>query len=180
MTNYQFFLGALSSLLASFVFLLFILFFLRPSIKIGNCIVKETDEDGEPCYRLKFYNTSIFSAYDAAISLVALEERPAEPTGKHIFFHDIVLTKDEFNVIFKWLPMFLIRNYAHNCTQVKTREDLGEILKHPTKSIQIKITLRHGLTGLSKTFVKNYNTTAVLENGTFAFGNSFKVIKNNV
>jgi hypothetical protein len=176
----QFILGACSSLVASFVFLFAILVFLRPSIKIGKTIVMEKDNEGKDCYRIKFYNTSIFSAYDAIINLVALDEQPAEPKGKHIYFNDIPLTKYEFNVIFRWLPMILTKNYAHNCTQIKTFENLEDILKHPNKSLQLKITLRHGLTGLSKTFVKNYHTKAILEKGSFAFGNSFEVIKTKI
>lgn len=178
MTTEAFLLSILTSLIASFIFLFTILVFLRPSIKIGEIIVLDED-DGNECYRMKFYNNSLFSAYDADISLIALEDRPAEPKGKHIYFQDIELKKNKFSVIFRWLPMFLARTYAHNCTQVKTFENLNEILKHPHKSLQLKITLRHGLTGLSKTFVKNYQTEAVLEKGKFAFGNSFKVIKNH-
>jgi len=175
MTFSNFLLSILSSLIASFIFLIVILVLLRPSIKIGNVITIESDLEKQ-CYRMKFYNTSVFSAYDANISLVILEERPAEPKGKHIFFEEVSLTKSDFNIIFKWLPMFLTKNYAHNCTQVKTFANLEEILKHPNKSLQLKITLRHGLTGLSKSFVKNYNTDAVLKKGSFAFGNTFDII----
>jgi hypothetical protein len=180
MSTGDFFLSMLASLIASFVFLLLILFLLRPALKISNNIVLTCDDDGKDCYRIKFYNTSIFSAYDADVSLIALEDRPAEPKGKHIYYQDLKLAKSNFTVIFRWLPMVLTKTYAHNCTQVKTYEDLTGILKHPNKSLQIKVTLRHGLTGLSKTFVKNYHTEAVLEKGKFAFGNSFKVITNHI
>lgn len=178
MSFHLFLLSALSSLIASFIFLIVILVFLRPAIKTSKCIVLALEE-GKPCYRIKFYNTSIFSAYDADVSLVALEERAAAPKGKHTYYQEIALGKNKFSVIHRWLPMCLAKNYAHNCTQVKTFENLEEILKDQHKTLQLKITLRHGLTGLSKTFVKDYHTESSLAKGLFEFGNTFAVIQNS-
>ena len=171
-----FLLSALSSLVASFIFLFLILFFFRPSIEISKCIVLAT-EDCQNCYRIKFYNKSFFSAYDADVSLVELEERPAAPYGKHTFFRDIALGKNNFSVIHRWQPNLLSKTYAHNCTQVKTFDNLEDILKDNHKTLQIKITLKHGLTGLSKTFIKDYHTESSLERGKFGFGNTFDVLK---
>lgn len=178
MTPTIFWLSALSSLTASFVFLFIILIFLRPKIKISKNIVVEIEKD-ENCYRIKFYNKSIFSAYDVDVSLISLEDRPAEPKGRHVYYEDLKLGKSRFSVISRWVPMVFTKTYAHNCTQIKTYENIDEILKHPHKTLQLKITLRHGLTGLSKTFIKNYQTEAILEKGKFEFGNTFNIIRSN-
>lgn len=173
----SFLFGAASSLLASFIFLFSILVFLRPSIKIGKFIMLDKDDDDKPCYRLKFYNTSIFSAYDVVVDLTSLEDRSAEPKGKDIYPKPVSLTKSHFNFIPHWLPMICVRTYAHHCIQVRTYDNLSEILSNPHKSLQLRITLRHGLTGLSKNFIKNYQTDAIIRKGSFEFGNSFEPVK---
>jgi len=176
-TYQDFLLSIASSLIASIIFLFLILFGLRPKIKISNIIVLDIDENNEECYRIKFYNTSIFSAYDVNVDLIELEERPAEPFGKHVYYKKIDLTRSNFSVIQHWLPSMMCKNYAHHCTQVKTYSKVRDTLKDNHRSLQLKITLRHGLTGLSKNFIKNYHTDASLIKGAFEFGNSFKVVK---
>lgn len=75
--------------------------------------------------------------------------------------------------------MFCMRTYAHHCIQVRTYDNLTEILSNPHKWVQLRITLRHGLTGLSKNFIKNYQTDAVIKRGCFEFGNSFEFVNND-
>ena len=165
-----------SSLVASCLFLVLILVFLRPSIKISEIICKGTDYKGEPCYILKFYNTSVFSAFDAEITFLELEEEQAEPKGKHLWFETIELATPHFSVVPRWIPNFMVKNHAYHCFQIRTYHDLEPSLMDKHKWLQVKITLRHGLTGLSKNFIKNYRTTSVVKPGKFELGNSFKVI----
>jgi hypothetical protein len=171
----HFFFGLTYALVASFIFLLLILVFLRPYIKISNLIASHIDEFGKPCFRIKFYNCSLFSAHDAVVDLIAVQEIPAQPKGRDILvLQKIELTNSKFPSIPRWIPAFLVKNYAHHCFQIKTYNDLDEILKDRAKSLKMRIVLRHGLTGLSKNFVREFTYRSVVK-GEFEFGNSLTV-----
>jgi hypothetical protein len=163
------------NLIASFVFLFTILFFLRPSIKIADKIASHRDENNQPCFRIKFYNTSLYSGYDVIINLRELEEIPAHPKGKDIYVRNVDLTTPQFPYIPRWLPKVFLKVHAHHCIQVKTFENLQSILAQPNKSLQIRITLRHGLSGLSKNFVKDFQKPKAIIDGEYEFGNCLTI-----
>lgn len=121
-------------------------------------------------------NTSMYTGYDVSLSLRSLREIPSEPMGKDIFPKELSLATSSFTNIYPWRPAFMCRNYAHHCIQVKTLDDIENILNSDSFSLQLQVTLRHGLTGLSKSFISNYATKRRIINGQFEFGNSFKVI----
>ena len=171
----HFLFGLTYALSASFIFLFLILIFLRPYIKISKSIASHVDEFGKPCFRIKFYNCSIFSAHDAVVDLRALQEIPAEPKGKDILLiQNIQLTTSRFPSIPRWIPTMLVKNYAFHCFQIKTYDDLNDILKERTHSLQMRIVLKHGLTGLSKNFVREFHANSIVK-GEFEFGNSLTI-----
>lgn len=163
----------LCNLIASFIFLFSILLFFRPAIKISDKIASHIDEDGKLCFRIKFYNQSWFSGYDVVVNLRELEEVSAQPGGKDIYVRSLQLTTSNFPYLNKYV--FKPVNYANHCIQVKTLEDLSVILSDRHKSLQIRITLKHGLTGLSKNFVKNFSNEKSIINGRYEFGNCIKI-----
>ena len=172
----SFWFNILTSFIGSFAFILYILVFLRPRIKIAGTIAKTKDDDGKDCFVFKFYNCSIFSAFDVYIDLITMEERHAEPKGKHIVYEKVDLEVSEYGYLNRWMPQFLCKNFAHHCVQIKTYENLDKILSQNQVSLQIKIVLRHGLTGLGKNFIKDYHTVHKIKSGEFAFGNSFAIL----
>lgn len=171
----HFLFGLTYAIIASLIFLFVVLIFFRPYIKISKHIASHRDEGGKPCFRFKFYNCSIFSGHDVLIDLRELEEIPANPKGKDILVRNIELTTSKFPYIPRFLPRFLVNNYAYHCVQVKTYEDICKILTERRKSLQIRIILKHGLTGLSKNYIRNFHTEKCLIDGEFEFGNSLEV-----
>ena len=168
-------IGILSSVIGSLIFLFIILLFLRPRIKVSPNIACYF-ENGIKIYRFKIMNTSMYTGYDVSLNLRRLREIPSEPMGKDIFPKELSLATSSFTNIYPWRPAFMCRNYAHHCIQVKTLDDIENILNSDSFSLQLQVTLRHGLTGLSKSFISNYATKRRIINGQFEFGNSFKVI----
>ena len=56
-----------------------------------------------------------------------------------------------------------------------TYENISEIIDNERNSIKIQVTLKHGLTGLTKVFSAEYVSTSDIAKGHFAFGNNIKI-----
>ena len=54
-------------------------------------------------------------------------------------------------------------------------ENISEIIDNERNSIKIQVTLKHGLTGLTKVFSAEYVSTSDIAKGHFAFGNNIKI-----
>ena len=67
-------------------------------------------------------------------------------------------------------------NYAPHCITVRILNEKPEdVLKvHSRQSYEFKISVKHGLSNISKTFSQKYNDSAILKNGRFIFGNSLE------
>ena len=64
---YNILIGITKSVIGSFIFLIFILIFLRPRIKISNNIACYFENDIK-IYRFKIMNTSLYTGYDVSLS----------------------------------------------------------------------------------------------------------------
>jgi hypothetical protein len=73
-------------------------------------------------------------------------------------------------------PTWLKKNYGKNAIQLRTYDNVFDIINVPLKSVQIQITLKHGLTGLTKVFKKDYSVPGKIREGSFVFGNSFDIV----
>ena len=50
------------------------------------------------------------------------------------------------------------------------------IVEEERNSLQLQVTLKHGLTGLSKVFSMEYVTCNDIQTGQFKFGNNFNIV----
>lgn len=164
------------SFIASLLFLFFILFFLKPRIKISPVISKCTPEfETDEFFVFKIVNRSYFSAYDLSTELYLVQTYSSPPAGK---------SNNRFtNLGFKLgdishLPNRPIwkGNSARHAIRFKTKEDIYEILKDPSKTIEIRIKLKHGLSGLSKVYGYQYCDISEIKIGKFAHGRSFAIV----
>jgi hypothetical protein len=171
----HFFFGLTYAIVASLIFLFVLLFLFRPYLKIGDKIASHIDETGKACFRFKFYNRSFFSGHDAVIDLRMLEDMPANPTGKDVLVTKVELTTRNFPYIPRYIPGYFVKNYAYHCIQVKTYADVRNILSDRKNSLQLRIILKHGLTGLSKNYIRDFNTPKCIVNGEWVFGNSLEI-----
>lgn len=62
-----------------------------------------------------------------------------------------------------------------HCIQLKTYEDLSAILGQKGKTLELRVILRHGLTGLSRNFVKEFKISKFIVEGEFKFGTSLAI-----
>jgi hypothetical protein len=69
-----------------------------------------------------------------------------------------------------------IRKEANHCVRFRTDENLDEIVKNEFKSVEFRIYLRHGLTGLVKAFKQEYSDTSLIKNAKHVYGPRFDII----
>jgi hypothetical protein len=169
-------------LVSSFVFLFVVLVLFKPSIKIADIICKNDNQfkdDPQLYYFFKIVNRSIFSAYDLRVELNVIERYPTPPSG--------MMNK-------RTIPLTLVLSYvshlpayrpgwwrkdAEHCMRFRTIDNLDNIVDDPHKSVQLQITLRHGLTGLVKVFYQDYADVSLIKTGKFSYGTKIGYIPTN-
>ncbi|HEX8356664.1 MAG TPA: hypothetical protein VF610_04600 [Segetibacter sp.] len=174
----EFFLKLLSDIpvkvVSSLVFLYVALILLRPWIKITPFICKDL-KDSEP-YRIKIVNRSWFSAIDVKIEMNVLERRPTPPTGMMNELYSPLTVK--YSHLF-YLPAYRPRWWrkeARHALRVKPLDDLQEILSSGNKTVQIKVSCKHGLGGLTKVFMQEYSDLSQIKDGRYTYGTKFDVL----
>lgn len=165
--------GLSINLLASFIFIFYLLYFLRPRIKISPQIAK-TKLDGADIYIFKVVNLSLFSAYDIFVDLWALESYPVTG-GRNNKYIGLTLARSKLNYVEKYKWFWKKKKYGDFAMLFVTRDNLESILSNHLTSIQIQVTLRHGLSGLSKVYHMEYSNDRVIKTGDFAFGNNLNI-----
>lgn len=161
----------ITSFLASFLLIFFLLKCFSPKIKISDFICKKNDE-----YKFKIVNLSIFSGFDVRLELNKFKNEHSN-LGRLNRRYSIVNLSSNY-----WLdiPKFKRnKNYADNCCLVKTIDNLSEFCKNSDHQLELIISLKHGLTGISKTFKKVYCLDDIKENTQFTFGQKIEILNNN-
>lgn len=165
------------SVIASFIFLFAVLILFKPKILLSPFICKSKFKNGkEDFYSFKFINISIFSAYDVQIELLEVDSYPVANGYMNERLTHLQLVLDRVSNIPGYRPSWIIKN-APYAIVVRASEEISEILKDDYKSIIIKVTLRHGLTGLVKVFTKKYTDLSQIKSGKFNYGLKFAPIK---
>ena len=177
LTFLDFLLSIGASLIASIVFIFLLLILLRPNVKISPIICKHKDtfDNSERyCYLFKIVNLSWFSAYDISVELSSLVPYPVKE-GLNFRFFPLSLKIDKLNFIAPYRASWFKKNYGEYAMLFRTFDDLSEILNDERKSIKIQVTLRHGLTGLSKVYYMDFVNCSDIKEGHFIFGKKFNV-----
>ncbi|MBL0913032.1 MAG: hypothetical protein IBJ09_11730 [Bacteroidia bacterium] len=153
--------------------LFIILFFLKPRVDFAKKIVFCTNEDGIIVYKFKFRNASVFMAYDINIELIRVRKEGFMRRTKRITLKTERITHMESlsrSLIFK-------RRHGLHAARTKSIEPLKDFFADPSVHLELRVTLRHGLSGLSAQHKHTYKTIDVFEEGDFAVGHSFEVLK---
>lgn len=156
----DFIISVLASLLASFIFLFLILFFLAPSIKISPFIVRRNGitsrNEPETVYVFKFINKSFFKCFDINLELFKLESLPQEEGKWDTRFKRMDMVESSL----KFVPGFWyfgeINKTANFAVLPKTFDDIESLIDDDHVYLQLQVTARHGLTGLSRVFKKDF------------------------
>jgi len=127
-------------------------------------------------YFIKLVNKSFFCAYDVRTELVLVRRSVVPPNGSinRRFIH-LQLKKGDSLYIPNYLPRW-IRKEALHAMIFRTAEDLDAILADENNSVQIQLTLKHGLTGLIKLYTFEYSDPSEIKNGKYLQGTKFAVI----
>lgn len=175
----NFFDALLTGLLTSLIFLI-LLYFLRPKIKISDCIAE--DENDSNIFRFKIINKSFFSIYDIKVRMFQCNEINGI-NAKNTKFEKL-----ELKVSNIWtIPPFNIRHLFQKEESEKNikgktnyaatfRTDdakMKEWGKDENTYLTVEILAKHGFSGFSKVFTKDYHSPKhKLKKGKFLSGNS--------
>ena len=160
-TIYPFFQGVLASLLASIIFLFFILFTLAPSIKISGFIAKRNGvaarNEPDTVYVFKFINKSYFNCFDINIELFMLERLPQGGNGKwDTRYKRMEVVESSLKFVRGFWYFGEINKAANYAVLPKTFENIEALINDDHIFLQLQITARHGLTGLSRVFKRDF------------------------
>jgi len=176
---FHFGISILESLIASIIFIFLLLIYLRPRLKISTKIGSEKDtidNSNELYYLFKVVNMSWYSAYDIYVELNLLIPYNVKE-GINYRSISLPLKRDKLNFIAPFRPKWYKKDYGQHAMIFRTKEDLSKILEKNSNILRLQVTLKHGLSGLSKVYHKSYIGTSDIIKGHFEFGNSFKIIQ---
>lgn len=156
----DFFIGVGASLLASFIFLFLILFTLAPSIRISPYIVKrdgiQNRNEPNTVYVFKFINKSFFKSFDINLELFKLERLPQEDGKWDTRFKRMEMVESSLKFVPGYWYFGEISKTANFAVLPKTFENIESHIDDDHVYLQLQITARHGLTGLSRVFKKDF------------------------
>jgi hypothetical protein len=158
------------SITASLTFLFIVLALFKPRIKISPFVCKNSVlfDQGKTKYMIKVVNHSLFPAYDVKVELHLLQRYAAGKGKMNSRNTPLVLVADNITDIECYRPEWM--REANHCIRFRTPENLDAILADDFKSVAVKVTLRHGLTGLVKVFTEEYAVLGDIKYGTFKYG----------
>ena len=173
MTTETILYNMLCSIAGSFIFLFLILLFFKPKVLVSPFICKGKFMNEEPLfYFIKIINISLFSAYDVKVELLKVDWSPAGKNQMNNRFTSLSLVSDKISHIPGYRPSWIRKN-APYAIRIRTTENLSELLADDYKSVMVKISLRHGLTGLVKICSKEYVDISQVKPGKFKYGLKF-------
>lgn len=177
--------GFLQSLIASLCFIAVIFFLVKPSIGIADVMAELPEIDGTaPHIRLKIVNYSLFKAHD--IQLSVYQKKRVSISGDDV--SSTLLGYYDGNrqgTGYMQSALFcLFEKEKSNAVQFKLSQLIGnpeadtlikEILTSSTGFLEIRLTVRHGLSGLMGNYIKKFHTSRCLKSGIYNHGFSVKI-----
>ena len=126
-------------------------------------------DDEEEQYFVKVINWSLFSAYDVTVELLEVDRTPTVKNQMNSRFRDIRLVSDRFSHIPGYRPSWMRKN-APYAVRFRTNQNIEKILTNEHSTIMVRVTLRHGLTGLVKVATKEYTDEECVQHRKFNYG----------
>ncbi|HWB25991.1 MAG TPA: hypothetical protein VG738_10955 [Chitinophagaceae bacterium] len=176
---FEFLIALVAGLVASILFLYYVLIRWRPKIKISPFIAygPTPENHGVNQYSFKFINKSRHDGYDVQIRISVLVRIPVQ-MGK---FNERRLPLRAKLDFLSHIPRYQRDkehvNTAPHAIIFSCLDDLAPVLEADDKVVEIQIILKHGLTGLSKVFRHEYINSGDVVNGHFKYGNNLTVVK---
>jgi len=172
-------IAALTGIIVSFIFLRFILYFLRPRIVISPEVAIEVDGAGIHTFWFKAVNHSKWEGFELNFSAEVISYEPAQNGCYHLKHSSIVpLVKGSFSMIPRYQSDRKIRKQrtsAPHCFQVRTMENISHIVQDKNHFVVLHVSCKHGLSGIFKSFDQEFTHQSTIKKGNFSFGNQLVV-----
>lgn len=159
----------------AFLFLFIILFLFRPKLKIGEFICVSTT-NMQDNYSFKIVNKSFFAAHELYIELFAIQNIPMGGGKYNRMYDKLDLVLNRISHISRRRSFWQKTSDNKHCMVIRCNENLRKILSVDTNAVVIKISLRHGLTGLAEVYEQEYGNESDLRNGKFKPGTKIALI----
>ena len=177
---YDLLVGFMGSILASLVFLYYVLSYLRPKIVISPFIANYPDIDtinhpNENRFYFKIVNKSNHDAYEIRLRLCELIRWPAGNGKMHERRVDLKLRRDFQSHIPKYKKLKSTDTFAPHALVIICEANLDPILSDQNKCVELQVILRHGLTGLAKVYKYEFGDNNVVKKKPFGFGDTLTI-----
>jgi hypothetical protein len=171
----DFWIGALASFVSSFALIFGLFIFAKPKFVISDKIAylhsEDYGKDLQGSYLIKVQNKSLFVTYDLQANIEYLKiYYVSDGTNDRSF--DIELVDSTTNYL---SGKHIFKNTGKSCFLFRTTEDLQTILSQSGTKLRFTLMARNGFSGLTKMFIKEYNTRDKIKNGHFGFGKNFEI-----
>ncbi|MGB8192943.1 MAG: hypothetical protein WCF67_13530 [Chitinophagaceae bacterium] len=161
---------------SSLLFLFLVLFLFKPKVRVSYFLCKVQPPEQAAYFLFKFVNLSFFPAYDISVELYKIRKIPMGDRTYNNEFSRLSLVNANISHVagrsFYWNK----KPDNPHCVLIRSVENLSEILSDEMTGIVLKISLKHGLTGLSKVFEREYCQESDIKKGKFKSGTKFGVI----
>ena len=117
---------------------------MRPRIDISPVISETHDREGTKCYKFKFINNSLFSAYDVRVEAYVCIEALARIEGKaiNVDLDKIDLTRNEWIHVERWRLKKTKDFYTPHCLTVRTYDNFLPKIMDNNNYIIFRVTLK--------------------------------------
>jgi hypothetical protein len=166
----------IGGIISGLVFLFIILFFFKPTIRICKFLCKVQPNGQSHYYSFKFVNISFFSAHDIKVELHMVRKIPMGGGTFNNTYKQLTLVNSDISHIPSRTSFWNKQLHNPHCVIVRSVEDLNNILSDDLNAINLKVSLKHGLTGLAKVFEQEYANEEDIKVGKFKPGTKFGVI----
>jgi len=171
----HFLFGLTYAIVASLIFLFIVLVFFKPKIRVAPFLCKIQTESGL-FYVFKFVNYSYFSAHEIRVQLHQIRKIPMGQGRFNNEYQQLSLLNSEISHIPGRLPLWFKNDANPHCITVRSKDDINKILSEEFNGISLRISLKHGLTGLSKVFDREYANIEDIRNARFSPGRKFATL----
>jgi hypothetical protein len=169
----HFLFGLTYAIVASLIFLFIVLLLFKPKIKIAPFLCKLAGPGEPEYYSFKFVNRSFFSAHDVKIELHKIRKIPMGGGKYNNEREKLKLVNGQVSHIPGRASFWNRKDTDPHCLTVRSIENISEILSDQYNGISLQVSLKHGLTGLSKVFDQEYGSGTTIVNGRFIPGPKF-------
>lgn len=172
----QFWVELIGGTISAFTFLFLVLYLLKPKIRIAPFLCHVLNSECN-YYIFKFVNHSFFPAHEIKVELYKIRKIPMGG-GKFNNEHERLTIKNGNISHVPQRPFWWWQKMLHHphCVVVRSFDNLSNILQNDMNAILLRVSLKHGLTGLSSVIEQEYGNEGDIRNGKFKTGPKFDYI----